>query len=330
MFFNEANFKSQIFNSNILHFDELAVSLFQYQYENNEVYRGYCKHLHIDNTKVNKITKIPFLPVSFFKTHILKTGEFNPEIVFTSSTTSGSIPSKHYVKQELLYEKSFLTAFELFYGKPSDYTILALLPSYLERDGSSLIVMADKLIKLSNKPHSGFYLHNLQQLYETLLLLEKEQTPVLLLGVTFALVDFVEQFPLKLTQTTIMETGGMKGRRKELVRTELHQLLTQKFDVPTIHSEYGMTELLSQAYSKQDGIYTCPPWMKIILTDANDPLTQLPANSTGLINIIDLANIHSCAFIQTSDIGKIHQNESFEVLGRMDQSDVRGCSLMYF
>jgi hypothetical protein len=329
MLFNEANFLSQIFESNIIHFDELAIQLFQHQYAHNNVYQNYCNHLQVAPNSVMVATDIPFLPVPFFKTHEVKTGAFTPEAIFTSSTTTGTVPSKHYVKQHSVYEESFLKAFHLFYGSPEQYAILALLPSYLERDGSSLIVMADRLIKESNKPESGFYLNNLEELQQTITSLKQKQIPILLLGVTFALLDFAEQFPMDLGDCIIMETGGMKGRRKEMIRSEVHDILTRQFKTTKIHSEYGMTELLSQAYSKGDGIYNCPPWMKIVLTDPNDPLLPLSHGKTGLINIIDLANIHSCAFIQTSDIGKTHEDGSFEVLGRMDQSDVRGCSLMY-
>ena len=329
MLFNEANFLSQIFESNIIHFDELAIQLFKHQYSHNIVYQNYCNYLQVTPNTIKVANDIPFLPVQFFKTHEVKTGAFNAEVIFTSSTTTGTTPSKHFVKQHAIYEQSFLKAFHLFYGSPKQYAILALLPSYLERDGSSLIVMADKLIKESNKVESGFYLHNLEELEQAIISLKQQQTPILLLGVTFALLDFAEQFPLDLSDCIIMETGGMKGRRKEMIRSEVHEILTQNLKTAKIHSEYGMTELLSQAYSKGDGIYSCPPWMKIVLTNPNDPLETLTLNKTGLINIIDFANIHSCAFIQTSDIGKTNEDGTFEVLGRMDQSDVRGCSLMY-
>jgi hypothetical protein len=330
MLFNEANFLSYLFTSNITNFDELALHLFQFQYEHNTVYHNYCNYVHSHPSKIQSVAEIPFLPVSFFKTHEVKTGSYTEELVFTSSTTTGNIPSKHFVKNYSIYKQSFLQAFELFYGSPQQYAILALLPSYLERNGSSLIVMADELIKRSGKPESGFYLHNLAELHDTLVKLKQQQIPIILLGVTFALLDFAEQFPMDLSHNVlVMETGGMKGRRAELIRSEVHGILSQQFNIPTIHSEYGMTEILSQAYSKGNGIYSCPPWMKIVLTDPNDPLTMLPNNKTGLINIIDLANIHSCAFIQTADIGKTHDDGSFEVLGRLDQSDSRGCSLMY-
>jgi hypothetical protein len=330
MLFNETNFISRIFESNILHFDELAVALFRHQFLYNPVYYHYCSHLQVTLEQVKVAADIPFLPVSFFKTHEVKTGVFEPEAIFTSSTTTGSTPSRHLVKNLDLYEQSFMKAFHLFYGSPQQYVILALLPSYLEREGSSLILMADRLIRESGHPQSGFYLHNLAALQETFQLLEKQQNPVLLLGVTFALLDFAEQFPTVLKNTIIMETGGMKGKRKEMIRQEVHEALTKRLGVSLVHSEYGMTELLSQAYSNGNGLYKCPPWMKVVLSDPNDPLQVLSTGKTGLINIIDLANIHSCAFIQTSDIGKTYADGSFEVLGRLDQSDIRGCSLMYF
>jgi hypothetical protein len=329
MLFNEANFLSQIFESNIIHFDELAITLFHHQYAFNAVYRDYCRYIQVNPDTIKVATDIPFLPVQFFKSQEIKTGIYTPEAIYTSSTTSGGVPSKHFVKSQYVYEQSFLKAFELFYGAPNQYTILALLPSYLERDGSSLIVMADRLIKDSGKPESGFYLHNFVELHQTLIKLKEQKAKVLLLGVTFALLDFAEQFPIDLKDITVMETGGMKGKRKEMIRNEVHSILSEQFNLPSVHSEYGMTELLSQAYSTGNGIFRCPPWMQIVLTDPNDPLQVLPLGKTGLLNVIDLANIHSCAFIQTSDIGKTYADGSFEVLGRLDQSDIRGCSLMY-
>ncbi len=293
------------------------------------MYQNYCNYIQRSPENVKQVTDIPYLPTAFFKSHEVKTGQYDAETIYTSSTTTGGIPSKHYVKHQSIYETSFLKAFHLFYGSPDQYAILALLPSYLERDGSSLISMAHTLIEKSGKPESGFYLNNLGELQQTILRLQ-QQTPVLLLGVTFALLDFAEQFPMDLSQNVIvMETGGMKGRRKELIRSEVHEILLSRLHLKQVHSEYGMTELLSQAYAADNGRYHCPPWMKVKLTDPNDPLTLLPDNKTGLINIIDLANIHSCAFIQTSDIGRTYPDGTFEVLGRMDQSDVRGCSLMY-
>ena len=283
-------------------FSETALAVFQFQYQHNPVYHQYCQALHIDNTKIDSIAKIPFLPVAFFK------------------------------KDTGLYEQSFLAAFNLFYGNIKDWCILALLPSYLERNNSSLVMMANTLIQKSQHAQSDFYLNDLNKLHHTLLQVEKQQQKTLLIGVTFALLDFAEQYPLQLQHTTIMETGGMKGRREELTRPEVHDILCASFNVTKIHSEYGMTELLSQAYSKGDGIFNCPPWMKIVLREEDDPLSvQLSNNSktiSGAINVIDLANLYSCSFIATDDAGKLHKDESFEVLGRLDNSDIRGCSLL--
>lgn len=329
MLFNEANFSNQIFQSNLANFDELVVELFQLQYAHNPVYRSYCQYLHLDYTSVTHSSLIPFLPVEFFKTHEVKTGDFKEAAIYTSSATTGMVQSRHFVKDTALYFASFVKAFELFYGNPEQYAILALLPSYLEREGSSLIVMAEELIKRSKHAESGFYLHNLDELYQTILTLKTQKTPILLLGVTFALLDFAQKHPIDLSGHIVMETGGMKGRRKEMIRAEVHEELKKGFNLQKIHSEYGMTELLSQAYSAGEGIFYTPPWMKIVTSDANDPLQLMPDQKTGLINVIDLANIHSCAFIQTADLGRILPGGGFEVMGRMDQSDVRGCSLMY-
>jgi Acyl-protein synthetase, LuxE len=329
MLFNEANFIQEIFKSKLIHFEELAVQLFQHQYKHNKIYHNYCNLLNVDTSAIHSVAQIPFLPVSFFKTHKVQTGAFTPESIYTSSATTGMVQSKHLVKENHIYTRSFTQAFELFYGNPEQYAILALLPNYSEREGSSLIVMADALIKLSKHAESGFYLYNFDELHQTLVHLKAKKTSVLLLGVTFALLDFAEQFPMNLSDVIIMETGGMKGRRKEMIRTEVHTQLQTAFHVKYIHSEYGMTELLSQGYSSGNGIFYTPPWMKILISDSTDALQMLPPQKSGLINVIDLANIHSCAFIQTADLGKIHEDGGFEVLGRLDQSDMRGCSLMY-
>lgn len=307
----------------------MALTLFRYQYQNNEVYRQYCNYLQVTDSSVNGVADIPFLPVNFFKTHSIHTNKFTPEAVFLSSSTSNQGQSNHAVKNLALYEQSFTTAFTQVYGSPTNYALLCLLPAYLERQGSSLVYMAQHLIAQSHNPASGFYLHNLAELHHTLNQLEQQNQQVILLGVTFALLDFAAQFPMQLKHTIVMETGGMKGVRKEMIRQEVHATLTKQLGVPTIHSEYGMTELLSQAYAKTDGLYQAPPWMQIYITDAHDVGTQLPIGKTGVVNIIDLANIHSCAFIQTQDIGKKYPNGSFEILGRLDQSDLRGCSLLY-
>ena len=313
-------------------FEETALAVFNFQYLQNPVYNQFCKALHIEPAKINTLNKIPFLPIAFFKTHIVTTTQFEAAALFESSGTTQTINSKHLVKDIALYEQSFSAAFRLFYGNPKDWCIIALLPSYLERKNSSLVMMADKLIEQSGHAQSGFYLNELEKLHDTLLQLEKQQQKTLLIGVTFALLDFAEQYPMQLQHTTIMETGGMKGRREELTRQEVHEILCTSFKVNKIHSEYGMTELLSQAYSKGDGIFNCPPWMKIILREEDDPLSVQVSNNrktiSGAINVIDLANMYSCSFIATDDAGKLHPDESFEVLGRLDNSDIRGCSLL--
>ena len=310
-------------------FEQLALELFQYQVKENHLYRTFIRALKIDPNSVKDVASIPFLPVSFFKNHDVVCGNFAPYIVFESSGTTQTGNSRHIVKSADLYRRSFIRAFELFYGSPADWCIIGLLPSYLERKNSSLVMMVNDLIEMSHHPQSGFYLYEYDKLDAVLHKNEEAKQKTLLIGVTFALLDFAEQFRFHLKYTTVMETGGMKGRRKELTRPEVHEILKDAWHLDFIHSEYGMTELLSQAYSKGDGIFVCPPWMKIILRDEDDPLTVKPTNKSGLINVIDLANIYSCAFIATDDIGKLHKDGSFEVLGRMDSSDVRGCSLMY-
>lgn len=307
-----------------------ALSVFRYQAHENEVYRKYITGLGIVADNIKEPEKIPFLPIEFFKSQRIITGNADPSAkseIFKSSGTTGSIQSKHFVSDISVYEKSYLKTFELFYGDVKDYVVLALLPSYLERDGSSLVYMAADLIKRSMHPDSGFYLTNYDALIQKLKVGFPDRK-MLLLGVTYALLDLIEKEKLQLKDVIIMETGGMKGQRKEMVREELHALLCEGFGVNAIHSEYGMTELLSQAYSKGSGVFNCPPWMKIMIRDTNDPFTFLPQNRTGGINVIDLANINSCSFIATQDLGKVHADGSFEVLGRFDNSDIRGCNLM--
>ncbi|MBR9855107.1 MAG: acyl transferase [Algicola sp.] len=314
--------------SNANDFDRVALDVFKFQYGNNKVYQQFCNHLNKTPKTVSQTQDIPFLPISFFKTHPIVSTEKEAKTIFTSSGTTKTTTSKHYVPDIGLYKKSFLTAFEAFYGSPKEFCILALLPSYLEREGSSLIYMVNALIKKSAHPSSGFYLHNLKELHQKLQELEQKDTKALLIGVSFALLDLVEEFPMNLKNTIVMETGGMKGRRKELIREELHQVLLEGLGVRKIHSEYGMTELLSQGYSKGDGIFQTPPWMKIITRDTEDPLSIQSTGKTGGINVIDLANIYSCSFIATQDLGKTYPNGTFEVLGRFDDSDIRGCNLM--
>ncbi len=309
-------------------FEELALKVFKFQFENNRVYRSFCDLLYKHPSDVKTIADIPFLPIQFFKTRDVLSSTAPIETTFTSSGTTGSTTSRHLVTDLNIYKESFSKGFEHFYGNIKDYVVLALLPSYLEREGSSLIYMVDALIKASEQPESGFYLNNLSELQKQLTRLDIEGKKVLLIGVSFALLDLVEAHQFKLKNTIVMETGGMKGRRKEMIRAELHQELKHGFGVEHIHSEYGMTELLSQAYSKGNGVFDCPPWMKILTRDTEDPLTLNTQQKAGGINVIDLANINSCAFIATQDLGRVHANGSFEVIGRFDHSDIRGCNLL--
>jgi phenylacetate-coenzyme A ligase PaaK-like adenylate-forming protein len=314
--------------SNQKQFDKIALKVFRFQYENNLVYREFCDFLKTDVQKVKSIEQIPFLPIQFFKSHSVISSTNPIETTFTSSGTTGLITSKHLVTDLAIYEESYRKGFSQFYGNIEDYVVLALLPSYLEREGSSLIHMVDDLIQLSNQDESGFYLHNYDELIAKLMLLDRAGKNVILIGVTYALLDLVEKHSFQLENTIIMETGGMKGKRKEMIREELHQELCIGFGVKSIHSEYGMTELLSQAYSLGEGIFECPSWMQILVRDTEDALSYVREGKTGGINVIDLANINSCSFIATQDLGKKYPNGSFEILGRFDHSDIRGCNLM--
>lgn len=309
-------------------FETIALQSFRHQAANCVVYSKFIEGLKIDAAKVEHIEQIPFLPVEFFKSHQIVSNANTVEVTFSSSGTTGITTSRHEVTDVSWYVESFRRAFQLFYGDITKYTILALLPSYLEREGSSLIYMAEDLIKQSNAPHSGFYLYNYDELYHQLKKQQQIKKPTLLIGVTFALLDFVEQHPINFPELIVMETGGMKGKRREMVREELHDVLCKGFGVDTIHSEYGMTELLSQAYSKGNGIFNTPPWMRIITRDTNDPVSLINYGKTGGVNIIDLANINSCSFIATQDLGKVYADGSFEVLGRFDNADIRGCNLL--
>ncbi|MES2621497.1 MAG: acyl transferase [Bacteroidota bacterium] len=309
-------------------FEEISLEVFRFQYDNVEVYRMFCNSLRKNPSNVTSLFNIPFIPVDFFKSHSLIAAGREAQQIFESSRTTNAIPSKHYVADTGLYEKSFQNGFRYFYGDPGDYAILALLPSYLERKNSSLVYMADRLIKLSDETESGFFLNDFKKLADTLFLLKERKQKTLLLGVTFALLDFADQFKIEFPELTVMETGGMKGRREELTRLEIHHQLSEAFNVEKIHSEYGMTELLSQAYSKGDGIFQTPNWMKIITRDIYDPLRLQEENIIGAANVIDLANLYSCSFIATSDLGKISKDGSFEILGRMDNAEIRGCNLM--
>ena len=352
------NLINNIFSVTVENFQQKVTDVFQFQYQQNKVYRQWCdlltdpdisgkgvipnankelliknqsvisELLHTDSTFSGMdLNTIPFLPISFFKSHTVSTGEYEPQQVFESSGTTQTTNSKHLVKDINLYRESFNKAFELFYGSVKEWCIIGLLPSYLERNNSSLVMMVDELIKESNHPDSGFYLYDFNGLKNTLQRLELQGTKTLLIGVTFALLDFAEKYPMNLKHTIVMETGGMKGRRKELTRGEVHQLLQQNLGVNCIHSEYGMTELLSQAYSKGDGRFVCPPWMKVLVRDEEDPLLVKNSGS-GVLNVIDLANVYSCSFLATEDVGIVYEDGSFEILGRLDNSDIRGCSLL--
>ena len=320
----------KIFKVKPAEFDQLALEIFRFQASENPLYATYIKQLGIVPEAIATVAQIPFLPVSFFKTHKIISGGGEPAVAFSSSGTTGSIQSKHFVTDVGMYEKSFREGFRIFYGAPEDYCILALLPSYLEREGSSLIYMVQDLIAQSKNPDSGFYLHDLKDLSFKLERLAKGAKKIILIGVSFALLDLAALHPVQIPNAIVMETGGMKGKRKEMVREELHEELRTAFGVAKIHSEYGMTELLSQAYSAGDGCFECPPWMRILLREARDPLTLLGGSnsSTGGINVIDLANCNSCAFIATEDLGKKLSDTAFEVLGRFDSSDLRGCNLL--
>ncbi len=311
-------------------FEVKSLKIFHFQVQHNPIYRQYCNLVCKEPNKIKHIEEIPFLPIQFFKSHNIKSFEGKAEAIFLSSGTTGMTQSKHFVRNTKLYEQSFIKGFEQFYGNINDYTILALLPSYLERKGSSLIYMVDKFIELSNSKDSNFYLYEHQKLFEKLKELTLKGKKTLLIGVSFALLDFADNYggKLNLKNTIIMETGGMKGRRKELLRTELHQILRKAFGVEHIHSEYGMTELLSQAYSQQNEIFKSPNWMRILIRDNYDPFSYVSKGKTGGINVIDLANVYTCSFIETMDLGKLHSKNEFEILGRFDNSDIRGCNLM--
>ncbi len=320
---------NDIFNINSKsEFEDLTFQIFKHQFKNNRVYRSFCDLLYKNPSDINTIEDIPFLPIQFFKSHQIVSTKESIKQVFTSSGTTGNITSKHHVTDLNIYESSFRNGFNQFYGNIENYTVLALLPSYLEREGSSLIYMVEDLIKASKNAKSGFYLNNLSELKNTLLELDSIGEQVFLIGVSFALMDLIEQYQFNLKNTIVMETGGMKGKRKELIKHELHSILKKGFGVDSIHSEYGMTELLSQAYSKGNGIFECPNWMRILTRDTEDALTIQTIGKTGGINVIDLANINSCSFIATQDLGKVHTNNTFEIIGRFDNSDIRGCNLL--
>lgn len=322
--------EDRIFNVNEATFNEVALQVFEYQFNHVDIYHNFCEGIKRTPQTVKNYTDIPFLPIEFFKSNEVLARGRQAQVVFESSGTTGVVTSRHLVADTKLYEESFVRTFKQHYGEPGEYVILALLPSYLERGGSSLVYMAKHLIDMSGRPESGFFLHNFIELHEQLGKAKGSGQKVLLLGVTYALLDFAEQFDMKFPELIIMETGGMKGRRKEMTRQEVHATLCAAFGVSKIHSEYGMTELLSQGYSKGDGIFEAPPaWLKIILRDMYEPLHILSEGNTGAVNVIDLANLYSCSFIATSDMGKMYDDGRFEILGRMDNAEMRGCNLMY-
>lgn len=330
----QSEWNHKVFSVNPAGFEDLALEIFRFQYHNNTLYRQYTDAIRVDPKRVNALATIPFLPIRFFKSHLVKTTAFEAPVVFESSGTTGTVNSRHFIKDIRMYEESFLQGFDKLYGSLKDWCIIGLLPSYLERQNSSLVYMVNELVNKSGHPDSGFYLHEYEKLATVLKKLEADKQKTLLIGVTFGLLDFAEKFQFPLQHTIIMETGGMKGRRKELVRQQVHHILKNAFSVETIQSEYGMTELLSQAYSAGEGIFKCPEWMKVIVRDEEDPLHIKLADKknnavlSGAINVIDLANVYSCSFIATDDAGKIYPDNSFEVLGRIDNSDLRGCSLL--
>jgi phenylacetate-coenzyme A ligase PaaK-like adenylate-forming protein len=309
-------------------FESAALQLFLYQYYNNPLYKTFVDYLRIQPLDVDKLTDIPFLPIEFFKTHEVKTGTWKSEHIFESSGTTGTVTSKHHVEDLDFYLSCSEVIFEQFYGPITGYTFIALLPSYLERNNSSLVFMADHFVKKSKSEHSGFYLKNYSELIGKLQFLKNKKVKVIIIGVTFALLELAEQFKEDLSGMIIMETGGMKGRRKELTQYEVHEALKASFSVENVHTEYGMTELLSQAYSQKDGLLKLPTWSKVLLRDINDPFDFNSKRRTGGVNIIDLANIHSCAFIETKDIGELINQKEFKILGRMDNSEIRGCNLL--
>lgn len=324
------NFTSEnIFSiQNAGEFEALALEIFRHQATHCAVYAAYIHHLHINIDEVKSIYQIPFLPIGFFKTHQVLSDVDPIQITFSSSGTTGMVQSSHHVTDVKLYEQSYLQAFNQFYGNIEDYCFLALLPSYQQRAGSSLIYMVNDLIEKSKHPKSGYFLYNHHELFKTLCELKSKNQKTVLIGVTYALLDFIETYHLDFPGLIVMETGGMKGKRKEMVREELHEQLKNGFGISSIHSEYGMTELLSQAYSLGEGIFNCPNWMQVLIRDTNDPLSLIAHGRTGGINVVDLANANSCAFIATQDLGKINPDGSFEVLGRFDNADIRGCNLL--
>lgn len=314
--------------SNESQFNELALEIFQFQFTHNPVYKSWCDSLNRTPANVKHLNQVPFLPVEFFKNFPIKSWQGDPITTFSSSGTTGQITSQHHVADTYIYERSLMKGFQLEYGKPSDWIIIGLLPAYLERQGSSLVYMTDILIRESGQHESGFYLNNYEELALLLRRLKDNNKKVWLIGVSFALLDMAEKQPEAWENLVVVETGGMKGRRREMIRTDLHETIRSKWRIARLHSEYGMTELFSQAWMNDSGRFHTPPWMKVMIRETNDPFSYAENGKTGGINVVDLANLDSCAFISTSDLGKKFTDETFDVLGRFDHSDVRGCNLM--
>ena len=315
--------------STVAEFENLALQVFEYQYKYNAFYRRYCSLIGKELSKISHLLDIPFLPIQFFKSNIIRTNEWTEETIFSSSGTTGAITSQHFVRELDFYKNIARQGFEYFYGSIENYCVLGLLPSYLERGGSSLVAMTDDFIKHSKYSDSGFFLYDYSNLHKILLKNKAENIPTLLIGVSFALLDFVEEFSVDFPELIVMETGGMKGRRREMIRDELHENIKRGFNAQLIHSEYGMTELMSQAYSKGEGIFNTIPTLKVLIRELNDPLSIMTQKERiGVVNVIDLANLDTCSFIATDDLSKVYADGSFSILGRLDNSDVRGCNLM--
>ena len=320
------SFKTSVFHINNQNFDQHALELFRFQYNNNKVYHDYAQHLNAHPLNVTTISEIPFLPIRFFKNHKITTGKFKPHHVFESSGTTGS-KSKHYIDDLDFYNKISYRIFRSFFGDIDGSVIIGLLPSYLERGNSSLVFMLDHFVQKSRNASSGFYLDNMEMLVDRLRVHSHENSPVFLFGVTFALLELANRFQIDMEKLYILETGGMKGRGKEMIREELHLILKKAFNTKNIFSEYGMTELLSQAYLQKDGFFHPPPWMQIMVREIHDPFSCAESGQIGVIKVIDLANVHSCAFIETEDLG-LKVGEKFKVIGRLDNADLRGCNLL--
>lgn len=323
-----AGFREAVFSLDKQHFDALAMEIFRFQAQNCAVYKQYLQHLKTDITKILTVDDIPYLPIAFFKDFEVKTGNFDQQMVFESSSTTGVGVSRHYIRDVTLYERAFTGSFETHFGDARQYCHLALLPSYLERQHSSLVYQVAHFIRNSEFRQSSFFLHDMDRLHDVLGRNENDRIPTILWGVTYALLDFAEKYPMQLEHTVVMETGGMKGRRKEITREELHDILKSRLHVTKVAGEYGMTELMSQAYAVSDGRYKPSLWMRVTGREINDPLGRPVFDRHAALNIIDLANLDSCCFIATSDLGKVNRNYTFSVLGRVDFSDMRGCNLL--